>query len=63
MKPTIKMIFSIEGSSKLETIGFKGKSCTDATKFLENEFETSAVNLKPEFYQVEATKHINQISG
>ena len=60
MKPTITIIFSPDGSSKVETNGFTGKSCIDASKFLESEFGVSAVRIKPEFYHADTTQRIEQ---
>jgi len=58
MKTTILMTFSADGSSKVETKGVKGKSCMDATKFLETEFGSGAVTLKPEYYQQDITTQL-----
>jgi len=58
MKTTILMTFSADGSSKVETKGVKGKSCMDATKFLETEFGSSAIKLKPDYYQQETELHL-----
>ncbi len=52
MKPTIRVIVSPAGETRIETAGFTGESCREATKRLEQALGTkSSERLTSEFYQ------------
>ncbi|MEQ9380032.1 MAG: DUF2997 domain-containing protein [Pirellulales bacterium] len=54
---TIDIIVATDGSTRLETTGFQGATCRDASRFLERALGTSAgETLKAEFHQ-SATEH------
>jgi hypothetical protein len=54
----IEVIVSPTGETRVETKGFTGKSCRDASKFLEEALGLrNSETLKPEFYQTTATEH------
>ena len=47
----IEIIVSPEGESRVETKGFVGKSCREASKFIESALgKVSSETLKPEFH-------------
>jgi len=48
----IVLIFGIKsGDTRIEAQGFKGKTCTDATKFLKDALgESSELKMKSEYY-------------
>lgn len=49
---TIEIIVSPKGDSRLETKGFAGDSCREASKFIEVALgKVAAEQLKPEFYE------------
>ncbi len=53
---TIEIIVSPEGQTRLETKGFSGQECQQASRFLEKALgQTAKEQLKPEFYQIERT--------
>ena len=48
---TIQIIVSPKGESRVETSGFNGSECQEASKFLETALgKTKSSSLKPEFY-------------
>ena len=48
----------LDGEVKVETKGYKGKSCTDASKFIEEALGTVTSNkFTPEYYQKEQEKN------
>ena len=52
MKPTIEIIVSPTGEFTIEGVGFKGASCEQATKFLEQALGVVAAKAKKsEFHQ------------
>ena len=51
MTKQIIVTISPDGAIKLDAQGYKGKSCADATKFLEKLMSGSKSTKKPEFYQ------------
>ena len=52
MKKTIEITVSPTGETKVETKGFTGSECRDASKFVENALgQRTAEQLKGEFYQ------------
>jgi len=49
---TIEVIVARDGSSRVETSGFTGEDCRQASKFLEQALGSrSSERLKPEFHQ------------
>ena len=49
---TIEIIFAPNGQSRVETKGFVGGACREASRFLEQAIGQSAQEvMKPEFYQ------------
>ena len=60
MMQTITLTFH-EGSSTVETTGFKGASCKDATRAIEAALgQVTQVQKKPEFHAVGAVKQAAQ---
>ena len=51
--PKVEVTLSPDGSIKVEAVGYKGKSCEDATKFLEALGSKQGTRRKPEYYQEE----------
>ncbi len=52
MKKTIEIVVSPTGETKVETKGFTGGECRDASKFVEQALgQRTAEQLKGEFYQ------------
>ncbi len=48
---TITLIIAPDGKTKVETHGFDGQSCTDASKFIESALGQRATEqLKPEYF-------------
>ena len=59
---TIEIIVSRKGESQVETKGFTGNSCRQASKFIETALgKRSGETLKPEFYT--QTSSENQIEN
>ncbi len=57
MKPTIEIILSIDGQSRIETKGFTGRDCRTASQFLELALGQQVDELlKPEFHQSTSTQ-------
>ena len=53
---TIEIIVSPTGQSSLQTLGFTGSSCQEASRFLEQALGAqSSERLTAEFYQTQAT--------
>jgi len=49
---TIEIIFSTDGRSRIETRGFTGSRCKDASRFLETALgKVSSENLTAEYHQ------------
>ncbi len=59
---TIEIIIDAKGQSTLQTKGFAGSSCRDASRFIEQALgERSSEQLTPEFYEpTSAEQHIEQ---
>jgi len=58
---TIEIVVSPEGRTRLQTSGFRGSSCRDASRFLEEALgRTAAERLTAEFYQTNPTQQNNQ---
>lgn len=54
---TIELIVSPDGSSKVETKGFAGSTCQQASRFLENALGTKTKEkLTAEFHQTDVTQ-------
>ena len=51
MNQTITLTISPKGETKVETSGFTGQSCKDASKFIETALgRKTAEQFKPEYY-------------
>ena len=51
MTKTMTITFAPDGQAKVETHGFDGQSCQDASKFLETALgQKTAEQFKPEFF-------------
>jgi hypothetical protein len=63
-QPIIEVIVSPQGETRVETRGFAGISCRQASRFLEQALGTQASEkLTPEFYQQEAEANRVQQGG
>jgi hypothetical protein len=62
MKKIIRVIVGPKGEVKIETKGFSGPACREASKFLEQALgQPASEQLTAEFYQAQATdQHIQQ---
>lgn len=62
MNRTIEIIVSPQGETRLETKGFAGNSCRQASQFLEQALGAAASEkLTPEFYaQANTTQQVQQ---
>ena len=57
----IEIIVSPEGKTTVETKGFAGPSCRDASRFIEQALgQRTGERLTPEFYQTESIQQTNQ---
>jgi hypothetical protein len=64
MLQTIEVVISPQGETRVETKGFTGGSCRQASQFLEHALgATAAETLTAEFYQQEATANRIQQGG
>jgi len=55
---TIEIVISPQGESRVETKGFVGESCREASKFIESALgNVASEKLKPEFHQTSATQN------
>lgn len=53
----IILTVDIDGKSKIETKGFKGKACLKASKFLEDALGTGTDSIyKPEYYEFDGSR-------
>ncbi len=51
MNQTITLIIAADGKTKVETSGFVGQSCKDASKFIEQALgQKTTEQFKPEFF-------------
>ena len=58
MKKVIRVIVSPRGEVKIETKGFTGGECREASRFLEQALgQPVGEQLTAEFYQEQATEH------
>jgi hypothetical protein len=64
LNKTIEIIVAPDGSSRIETKGYSGNSCREASRFMEQALGQSlSEQLKPEFHQsAEQSQHIQQQS-
>jgi hypothetical protein len=54
---TIEVIIAPDGQSRVETNGFTGSDCREASRFLEKALgQPTHEQLKPEFHQVATTQ-------
>ena len=61
---TIEVVISPQGETRVETKGFAGSSCRQASQFLEQALGTAAnEKLTAEFYQQEAAQNRIQQGG
>ena len=58
---TIEIIVTREGKTSVQTKGFSGASCREASRFIEQAMGTRASeNVTPEFYQSEELRQTQQ---
>jgi hypothetical protein len=58
---TIEIIVTPEGKSSVQTLGFTGSSCRDASRFIEQALgQRTGEKLTSEFHQVESVRQANQ---
>jgi hypothetical protein len=58
---TIEIIITPEGNSSVQTLGFTGSSCRDASRFIEQALgQRTGEKLTSEFHQVESVRQANQ---
>ena len=61
MTQIIEVIVAPDGQTKIETKGFSGPSCRDASRFIEDALGArDSEQLTAEFHQVQATQHSAQ---
>jgi hypothetical protein len=59
MTKTIEIIVTPEGRTSVQTIGFAGSSCRDASRFIEEALGRRLnERLTPEFHQAESASHV-----
>ena len=57
---TIEIIISPKGETTLQTRGFAGTSCRDASKFIEQALgQQTGERLTTEFHQAETASHVH----
>lgn len=57
----IILTVDIDGKTKLETKGFKGKACLQASKFLEDALGQNILDrFKDEYYEFDGVRNTNQ---
>jgi hypothetical protein len=64
LNPTIEIVIAPDGSSQIETKGYSGNSCREASRFMEQALGQSlSEQLKPEFHQpAEQAEQVRQQS-
>ena len=63
MKSTIEILVSPTGQTRLETKGFSGSECQEASRLMESALgKKSDEQLTSEFYQAEASSELRQRS-
>jgi Protein of unknown function (DUF2997) len=61
MTQIIEVIISPTGATKVETRGFTGAGCRDASRFIEEALgQRTSEQLTAEFHQADSTRHITQ---
>jgi hypothetical protein len=61
---TIEITVSPEGETKVETKGFEGAECRQASRFIEEALgQLTAEQLTAEFYQDQSTRQITEQSN
>jgi hypothetical protein len=61
MTRTIEVIISPTGETRIETRGFSGPSCRDASRFIEEALgERTAEQITADFHQAAGTQHSAQ---
>ncbi len=61
---TIEIIVTPEGKSSVQTLGFTGTSCRDASRFIEQTLgQRTGEKLTAEFHQSESVQQTNQQLG
>ena len=64
MSKTIEIIVSLDGQCRVETKGFAGSDCCEASRFLEEALGNRASEqLTPEFYCQQASNETHQQEG
>ena len=58
---TIEIIITPEGNSSVQTLGFTGSSCRDASRFIEQALgQRTGEKLTAEFHQSESAQQANR---
>ena len=58
---TIEIIVTPQGKSSVQTLGFTGSSCRDASRFIEQALgQRTGEKLTAEFHQSESVRQANQ---
>ena len=61
MTKTIEVIVSPDGQTKIETKGFTGSACRDASRFVESALgRQTSEQLTAEFHQAESTEQLGR---
>ena len=61
---TIEIVVSPKGETTVQTKGFTGSSCQDASKLIEQALGTKATEqMTPEFYQQQTTGTVQNTQG
>ena len=61
MSQTIEIIISPQGETRLETKGFSGTECQEASRFLEQALgKQTGQRLTPEYFQFQSAKQTQQ---
>ena len=64
MTQTIEIVISPTGETTVQTKGFVGPSCQDASRFVEQALgEKTAERATPEFFQCSSQHRSEQVSG
>ncbi len=64
MKRTIEILITPDGQSRVETKGFAGPNCREASRFVEEALGTkTAEQLTPEYHASSIADHVRQDQG
>ena len=64
MTKTIEIVITPQGKTTVQTLGFTGSSCRDASRFLEEALgRRTGEQLTSEFYQAETASQQQRLSG